>query len=351
MNKQTILSNISVYSVSHALVDAACAATLFAIVALGHTEPKDSFLLIVFYDILAFSTQPVFGLLADKFKIPVYSAVLGVVLVAAATLFLPVPFLAASLAGIGNALFHVGGGIISLNLVPGKAALPGIYVAPGALGLMIGTLIGKGGHFVAWPFILLLLGSAALFLRIPRPDIAAPRDLPENLKWFEAVISLLLVSVAIRSLVGMSLVLPWKSDLVLLVALTCAVVLGKALGGVLGDKFGWTAVAVSGLVVSLPLLTFFAQIPVLAILGLFLFNLSMPITLICVAEMLPGRSGFAFGLTTLALIIGACPTFTEARVLTGLPVFVFVAMLVSVAALYVGLRLYTTHFSDHKPGG
>jgi FSR family fosmidomycin resistance protein-like MFS transporter len=145
--------------------------------------------------------------------------------------------------------------------------------------------------------------------------------------------------------VGLSLVLPWKSDPVLLVTLTGAVVLGKALGGILGDRFGWTKVAVSGLVVSAPLLAFFAQTPAVAILGIFLFNLSMPVTLICLAEMLPGKSGFAFGLTTLALIIGAWPTFTQLRVPIGHSMFIFFAILVSIAALYGGLRLYVGHFS------
>jgi len=349
MSQKTILSNIAVYSVSHALVDATCAGTIFAIVALSQDESQNLFQLIVIYDILAFSTQPVFGLWVDTFRVPVHSAVLGILLVAASTLFLPIPILAASISAIGNALFHVGGGVISLNLAAGRAALPGIYVAPGALGLMIGTLIGKGGHFIAWPFIQLLVGSAILILRIPKPEAAAPHELSGNLKWFEMVILLLLVSIAIRSMVGLSLVFPWKSDPTLLVALTLAVVLGKALGGILGDRFGWATIAVSGLVVSAPLLTFFPQTPAIAIAGVFLFNLSMPITLICLAEMLPGKPGFAFGLTTLALIIGAWPTFTELRVFTSHQISIFAAILISVAALYVGLQLYVSHFGKRIP--
>ncbi|HEX2994652.1 MAG TPA: hypothetical protein VHP14_07505, partial [Anaerolineales bacterium] len=259
MNNKTTLSNIFVYSLSHALVDAACAAVVFAIVVSSRDTSQNLFQLVVIYNVLAFSTQPVFGLWVDTFKVPAYSAAAGMLLVAASTLFLPVPLLAVSTAGIGNALFHVGGGAISLSLDSGKAALPGIYVAPGALGLMIGTLIGKGGHFIALPFILLLVGVAVLVLRIPKPEILAPRKLPGDLKWFETVILLLLLSVAIRSMVGLSLVLPWKSDSALLITLTSAVVLGKALGGILGDRFGWGTVAVTGLVISAPLLAFFAH--------------------------------------------------------------------------------------------
>jgi hypothetical protein len=104
---------------------------------------------------------------------------------------------------------------------------------------------------------------------------------------------------------------------------------------------------VSGLVISAPLLTFFAQIPAIAILGIFLFNLSMPITLICLAQMLPGKSGFAFGLTALALIIGTWPMFTQLHVLTSQQMFILAAILISVAALYGGLQLYVNHFDVH----
>ncbi len=344
MNGKTVVSNLSVYGLTHALVDAACIATLFAIVARDPTNPQSAFL-IIFYNVLAFATQPLFGLLADRFNAPVHAAVWGTLLVAAATLVLPLPLLAVGITGIGNALFHVGGGVISLKLADGKAALPGIYVAPGALGLALGLWIGKSGHFVAWPFILLLLAAAGLMVKLPRPAPVAPRPLPADLGWFETVLLLLLVSVTIRGMVGMSLVLPWKSEPTLLVILTAAVVLGKALGGVLGDRFGWTRVAVAGLVLATPLLTFFAHTPALAILGVFLFNLTMPVTLICVSEMLPGYSGFAFGLTALALVIGAWPVFTPLRTVTGHPAAIFAAILISIVALYGGLRLYTDRFS------
>ncbi len=344
MSRKTLLSNITAYSLAHALVDAACAAVLFAMLAARRGDALNLAGIVLIYDVIAFSTQPVFGLLVDRFKSPAYAAAAGILLVAASMLMLPVPLVAAVTAGIGNAVFHVGGGFVSLNLQPGKAALPGIFVAPGALGLTLGILIGKSGGFVAWPFILLLLAAAAVILALPRTEVPAPRPLPADLRWFEAVIVLLLVSVVIRSLVGQGLVLPWKSDPALLLALTGAVVLGKALGGVLADRFGWGAVALTGLAVSAPLLAFFAPLPALAIAGTFLFNLSMPVTLAGLAGMLPGKSGFAFGLTTLALIAGALPAFTPLRTWIGGAGFVFVAILVSLAALFAGLRFFYRTF-------
>ena len=350
MSKKNLWLNMTAYSLAHALVDAACAAALFAILTSNRNYPPNLYQLILIYDVIAFAPQPVFGLLVDTLKAPAVTAAVGMLLVASAMLMMRAPLLAMVTAGIGNAVFHVAGGYVSLNLAPGKATLPGVFVAPGALGLTIGILIGKSGSFVAWTFLFMLVGLAVLMLVLPRPEFSAqPRPLPGNLRWFETLIVLLLVSVAIRSLVGQSLLLPWKSNTTLLLALTLAVVLGKALGGVLADRYGWATVAVSGLVISLPLLAFFAPLPALVIMGTFLFNLSMPVTLVCLAGMLPGRSGFAFGLTALALILGALPAFLPLQALTGQPVFIFAAILISSAALYGGLRLYNRHFQNDVP--
>lgn len=39
------------------------------------------------------------------------------------------------IAGIGNAMFHIGGGIDVLNISDKKATLSGIFVSTGALGI------------------------------------------------------------------------------------------------------------------------------------------------------------------------------------------------------------------------
>lgn len=348
MFDRTVLSNLTLYSLSHALVDAACAATLFAVVALDRYDSPFLFTMIVGYDALAFAVQPLFGLLVDRCGAPHFAAAVGAITVAFATLLLPFPVLVALTAGLGNALFHVGGGVISLNLDPGKAAYPGIYVAPGALGLMAGTLIGKSGSFTAWPFVLLLLTAATLMFLFPKSKTVVRQPLRGDMRWFETVIVMLLVSIGIRGIVGLSLVLPWKSDPSLLLALTLGVVLGKAAGGILGDRLGWIRVALSGLLVAAPLLILFSETPALAITGAFFFNLTMPITLTCLANMLPRHIGFAFGLTTLALIIGALPTFTSLKEITSQAGFLFVIILISIGALYAGLRIYFDlfHTSD-----
>jgi hypothetical protein len=81
-------------------------------------------------------------------------------------IYLWLPFAAVIFAGIGNALFYIGGGTISLSLIPRKATAPGIFVAPGALGVLVGTLLGKSGNFSAWPLLLALIGLSTGFIDI-----------------------------------------------------------------------------------------------------------------------------------------------------------------------------------------
>jgi FSR family fosmidomycin resistance protein-like MFS transporter len=230
--------------------------------------------------------------------------------------------------------------------------MPGIYVAPGAFGLMVGGVIGRSGQFVAWPFVLLLVGTALLVWRIPRPTVRYDTALEGDFRWFEVAILLLLFSIAVRGLVGSSLVLPWKSNPTLLVILTMAVVLGKALGGVLGDRFGWSKVALAGLAIAAPLLSYFAVNPALAIVGAFCFNLTMPVTLTALSNLLPGRTGFAFGLTTLALILGVLPTYTELKNILSVHMVVLLTIVISILVLYIGLKLYAEQFhmeSQNRP--
>jgi FSR family fosmidomycin resistance protein-like MFS transporter len=162
--------------------------------------------------------------------------------------------------------------------------------------------------------------------------------------YFEFILLLVFLSIAIRSLVGAVLVFPWKTNIDLLIILTSAVVLGKGLGGILADKFGWIRVAVGALVLSIPFLVFGANIPYLAIIGMFLFNITMPITLVAISNILPGLPGFAFGLTCLALIFGMIPAFFSIKQVLANNWFIFSIIVISALALFSGLYLYFKKF-------
>ena len=102
---------LTVYSVAHAAVDFSCAFLVYRTM-LDYPELGLALLL---YNFCAFALQMPFGLLADAWNRNGIVAAVGCGLVAIAYL----PFLpsigAAVIAGIGNGLFHVGGGLDVLN--------------------------------------------------------------------------------------------------------------------------------------------------------------------------------------------------------------------------------------------
>jgi MFS transporter, FSR family, fosmidomycin resistance protein len=321
----------------------ACAGILFSVYNTGAFSTAVVAYLFIAYNLLAFGLQIFVGFITDYLKAPKLSALVGLIITGIGTVvLLPFPVAAVILAGVGNALFHVGGGVISLNLTPQKATAPGIFVAPGALGLMAGTLLGKNGDFVAWPLLLAIavLGVTIFLVKKPVMYPEQPQSaLKLNIK-AEYVIYLVLFVIAVRSLVGFAVSFPWKTDITLLVWLTVAIALGKGLGGFLADRFGWTKVTVGSLLVSIPLLNLGVDLPVLGMIGMFLFNITMPVTLTLVSNMLPGKPGTAFGLACMALVLGTLPSFSELKAGLNNTVFIDIVIAISAVTLLLALRYY-----------
>ena len=336
-----ILRSLSIYSISHALVDATCAAVAFYLLKINAVGQGQLVIFFILYNFLAFGLQTPLGLIVDKLRIPREFAIVGCLLVALSVMAVKIsPWLAIYLAGIGNAVFHVGGGVVALNFDPKKASLPGIFVAPGALGLLAGTLMGKS-FFTPWPLVF-LLGVAAISIYFADiPEIIDVQKYPKKISNFELIIFLIFLSVVARSVIGFILVFPWKQNFDLLLILTLAVFLGKALGGIIADRLGWMRIAISSLFISALLLPFGTIYPICGFAGIFLFNMTMPITLVAISNLIPGRAGLAFGLTTIALLFGYLLTFFNPGNIYVSRYFVLIATLLLMSVLFFGLRLYS----------
>jgi len=304
-------ATLGLYALAHGAVDAACAVLLWRAVHDGLVVAGTAFSAFLIYNLLAFAVQPVIGLAIDHLGRARGAAALGGLVTAAALPLASAPRLftvAVVVAGLGNALFHVGGGVVSAAAAPGRATTLGFFVAPGAAGLALGIVSGRAGDPV-WPFAVALALLALVIAALPAPVLrmgGGSRPLPQASR-IEIVVLLLLFVVGVRSYAGMALALPWKSEMSLLIALTAAVVIGKALGGVFADRFGWRVIGVGALVISLPLLALGGGSPAAGIAGVLIFNMTMPVTLVAVIAALPRHTGFAFGLTCLALFAGAAP--------------------------------------------
>jgi FSR family fosmidomycin resistance protein-like MFS transporter len=339
-----IASCLSVYGITHALVDAGCIMLLLG----GIDVREDLLAYILLYNVLAFGLQLPIGWLSDRLHQPVPVAITGVVLVSLSLMLFLHPLAAIILAGIGNALFHVGGGTIALNLQPEKASLPGVFVAPGGIGLFAGALILKlyGYHPLLFALPLLAMGTLILVVKSPPIFYAASKNRVGSTLDF--AILLLLITICIRSMVGLSIEFPWKSNQLLLITLTASIALGKALGGFIADYLGWIKTAVGGLVIASILLIFGQQSAIAGITGLFFFNLTMPVTLVAISNVLPGRPGFSFGLTTFAILTGALPTFFSYKALFAISPVMFLAIIISAVTLYIGLKIISPKTSISK---
>jgi FSR family fosmidomycin resistance protein-like MFS transporter len=289
---------------------------------------------------LAFGLQPFLGLLSDQLRKPVIFAFVGCLVICPA-FFLPLyPLTATLFAGIGNALFHVGGGTVSLNLRPGKATMPGLFVAPGGLGLFAGSMLVKTHYYpvVMLAALLVIMGIVLLLLKQPEIVRQNRSNLPGN--YVLIPIILLLITICMRSGVGFAIHYPWKSETLPAILFISAVALGKGAGGILSDRFGWIKIAVGGLSASAFLLFFGAPYMFAGMAGIFLFNMSMPVTLTAISNLLPGRPGFSFGLTTIALLAGSMPVLLGKDFSNAGDVQIAILVLFSAATLFMGLLLY-----------
>lgn len=286
------------YAVGHFAVDFLCAFLVFGRMS-GHRQWLE---LALVYNFCAFALQMPLGILADRLgRNRLFAATGGALVLLAA---IPVSFWwTIVLAGLGNALYHVGGGRETLLCTPGYGGL-GVFVAPGAVGIFLGSSLrgaAAAGFFAAG----LLAVCSLVLLGLHRQEVPSPRPLslpgPRSL----GILLMLFLVVFLRSLVGMTLVSPWKTGLwVVLGALLGAA--GKALGGVAADRFGGGLAGAVSLFLA-AFLFLFPQVPICGILAGLAFNMSMPITLRQSAGILPGGEGFAFGLLTFALFLGFLP--------------------------------------------
>ena len=304
--------NISLllYTLAHFAVDFACANLIFRISG----SFSDAALLMLTYNFCAFAMQLPLGVILDKWGRNALAAAVGCLLTGAAYLFGNVPMAAAVVCGLGNAAFHLGGGIDVLNGSE-RAAPSGVFVSSGAIGLFLGTLCAKSGAAVNLPVIsvlcLLAVGIVLLRKRL-FGNIRSENtefSLPEKSSFAWGALALLFLVVLLRSFAGFGMGFGWKTGFGALLAVFCAA-FGKFFGGFASDKMGSVAASAVSLGAA-ALLCIFGNNIVCGALAILTFNMTMPITLRKAADICGGCKGFSFGLMTFGLFCGFIPVYAE----------------------------------------
>ena len=358
-------SALLVYTLSHAAVDLACGYTLYYMWSKGVMHTSDAVALFLLYNTLAFGLQFILGAVCDRFGGCRATAVTGCILTAVGTVCGGYStWLAVVLVGVGNAAFHTGGGCDTLRHTDGMAG-SGIFVSSGALGLAIGIRLGTSGKLPGYIIAAMLLFAAAaiaLFCGelnadgtpVPLrcmppvdPDRRNDRRMPIMRDAAGAVI-VCLFAILVRSYTGFIAPSPGFSGRFAFIYVAFCAFAGKFAGGIMADLIGARRVGILSLMLSIPLFWIGAGKGIFFLAAIFLFNFAMPITLCTVARRLPGHEGFAFGLNTLALLIGYIAAYFPvsvgaAKLLT--------AVLTALAAVAVSLSVSDERPADFPPAG
>lgn len=330
----------AVYSAAHFLVDLSCAFIMMRFILGGISE---NFLL---YNFCAFALQMPVGIMLDRLGggHRAASAGCGLIFLAYFLAFAGLLTPAAICAGVGNALFHAGGGVYVLDKYESSGAL-GVFVSPGAVGLYLGTIWGRGSELsYILPMAAMLIAAAFIFAApyIFRCDDKKGAAVKEFFA-FKASAPLCTAAVlffavvVIRSYGGFAMSFPWKTTAAAAFTAVIMTAGGKALGGFVSDRFGKEKTAAVSMVTAAVLYLFSGNM-LCGLLAILIFNMSMPITLRAAADIFKGGRGFSFGLLTFALFLGYVPSYILGRVTISRAVMCILCIL-SAAMLLGGFAL------------
>ncbi|HOP57440.1 MAG TPA: hypothetical protein PLM51_04665 [Bacillota bacterium] len=289
---------------AHFVADGAAVATLYKITQDIYTTA----IAVILYDILAFTVQPLLGIMTDFKKVASLFLVSGLLLIAFGSFISFIGIVAqAVFLGFGNALAHVGGFAIAKSASKDDMTSLGLFVAPGALGVGIGTLFPEVSVALAILSAIVALIYALYYFfgkeRIFVPVVSLKKPDVFRVDW--VLLSVVLIVVLLRGFcgtiaTGQYIVSGTSGQL----AIYLAIFLGKAVGGFLADRIGIVRITMVGFFPSLIGLVFFRDVEILYVFSIFLFNFTMPLTLFMAIRALRGFPVFAFGMTAAILFLG-----------------------------------------------
>ena len=271
---------LTVYTVSHFLADFASGWALYH----GAAYSEQGILCVVLYAFLAFAMQMPLGLCADRLNHNAICAAAGCIMLGIACVIPASPLVITFIAGLGTALFHLGGGIDVLNRCQGKYGPLGIFVSTGAIGIFYGCVLGSTAPNLGLPIALAMAGAALAILCVHyrvfhrwSSDNASLR-FPALNRFYLASAGCLFCVVIMRSYMGFALSFSWKSTAPWGIMLLCALAAGKFGGGLIADRMGSITASATTLLLA-ALLFLLSDQPLAGVLAVWLFNMTMPVTL------------------------------------------------------------------------
>ncbi len=313
---------VGIASVMHFAVDAICLCILYIMSETLYIQHVVEVFLT--YNILAFMSQPLTGIVADKIKrlhriliISLSSFVFAIMILLLMVNFdflnnIFGVFSVATCAGIGNSLFHVWGAKQTVLKTGNDLRALGLFVSTGALGLAFAAVLFSWALLYS---LILLFGICNLVymsydnkanlnqFNINTTDNERHFAKP-NSYVFLIIIIAIIAFVCFRSYAGEALTIDLNKNSFIVLTLGFIAMIGKISGGWLAKNYGVTPTFVTALIIVIA--CFFLKktglIPVF--MGVYMINTTMPITLYWINLFMKGREAFAFGILAAALIPG-----------------------------------------------
>ena len=294
------------------------------------------------YDGLAFVPQSIIGYISDKYsKIDMGFIGVGLLLIsyllyglADVSIYLSLIILC-----LGNAFLHVSGAEATLRSSNGKLSPPAIFVSGGSFGVVTGRLLARSSInslvlilpiLSIIPFIIL-----SKYYAEDKSDCTKYNYVKEKLNP-KLIVLIAFFVVIIRGYMGYGIPTSWNKTTRELIIFFCTMGLGKALGGILSDKFGIRRISIFSTLIAIPFLCFGDDIMVVSLIGVMFFSMTMAITLGILVSVLKDTPGLAFGLTTIGLFLGTAPIFfIRLTMISNIILIIFASVLCALLLGYI----------------
>jgi hypothetical protein len=291
------------------------------------------------YDGIAFVPQSIIGYISDKYP-KINMGLIGIALLVISYLIygltnMPI-YLSLIILCLGNAFLHISGAEDTLKSSDGKLSPAAIFVSGGSFGLVSGKLLARTSLNPL--FLIIAILTMIPFVLLSKTYLTKENNtnkfnyVRDDLNPSIVILVAVLV-VIIRGYMGYGIPTSWNKTTLQLIIFFCTMGLGKALGGILSDKFGIRKVAIASCLVAIPFLCFGDNIMIISLIGVMFFSMTMAITLGILVSELKKKPGLAFGLTTIGLFLGTAPIFFIKLNMTYNIILIIVASILCAIAL------------------
>lgn len=301
---------------------------------------------VILYDFFAFCPQLLVGDFYNRNK-KTNIGLIGAAFFVAAILLAKfdnfnIYLLSVLLLAIGNAFLHVCGAVATASVSQNKIFPSSLFVAGGTFGIIIGKYLANikiNTYYLFIPILIIVFISIFTAKRWCKSKVEYINVDIINKKYSFAVILLIaIIVVMVRSYMGFVIPINWKSEFYHSILLFTFLGIGKAIGGLLCDKFGYKFVATISTLLCVPFIIIGKDFMFASLFGMLLFSMTMSITYAMALSIIKNNPGVAFGVTTIGLFLGAVPVFfIKFDALTSM-VLVVLLSLVSYILLNISLK-------------